>query len=138
MSIINEVFTVHTKGNADIIDLSPQIRNIVYSQQLQNAVVFVYAKGSTVSVTNIEFEPGLLVDLPEALDRIAPTYKGYHHDEMWHHGNGFSHVRASIIGNSLHIPLVDGVLQMGQWQQVVLVDFDTKPRSRTVNVQILS
>ena len=136
MTIINESFTVNTKGNTDIVDISPQIRNIVYSQELQNAIVFIYAKGSTVSITNIEFEPGLLVDFPEALQKIAPVEDNYHHDEMWHHGNGYSHVRASIVGNSTHIPLIDGVLQMGQWQQVVLVDFDNKPRSRTVNVQI--
>ncbi len=137
MAIINEEFTVTTKGNTDIIDITSKISNIVYNHQLQNAVVFVYAKGSTVSITNIEFEPGLLVDLPEALDKIAPNNANYHHDEMWHHGNGYSHVRASIIGNSLHLPLVDGVLQIGQWQQVVLIDFDSKPRSRQVNVQIL-
>ena len=82
MAIINEVFTVNTKGNTDVIDISPQIRNIVYNHQLQNAVVFVYAKGSTVSITNIEFEPGLLVDLPEALDNKAQINKSYNHDEM--------------------------------------------------------
>ena len=103
MTIINDSFTVNTKGNTDIIDITPQIRNIVYNYQLQSAVVFIYAKGSTVSVTNIEFEPGLLVDLPEALDNIAPVAKNYHHDEMWHDGNGYSHVRASIVGNSTHI-----------------------------------
>lgn len=137
MTIINNVFTVHTKGNTDIIDITPQIRNVVYSHELQNAVVFIYAQGSTVSITNIEFEPGLLVDLPEALDRIAPDDKQYHHDEMWHDGNGYAHVRAAIVGNSTHVPLIDGVLQLGQWQQVVLVDFDNKARARQVNVQII-
>ena len=137
MTIINEVFTIHTKGNTDIIDITPQIRNVVYSHELQNAVVFIYAQGSTVSVTNIEFEPGFLVDLPEALDRIAPDDKQYHHDEMWHDGNGYAHVRAALVGNSTHVPLIDGVLQLGQWQQVVLVDFDNKARARQVNVQII-
>ena len=115
MTIINDVFTVHTKGNTDIIDITPQIRNVVYNHVLQNAVVYVYAQGSTVSITNIEFE----------------------HDEMWHDGNGYAHVRASIVGNSTHIPLIDGVLQLGQWQQVVLIDFDNKARARKVNVQIV-
>ena len=137
MTIINDVFTVHTKGNTDIIDITPQIRNVVYNHVLQNAVVYVYAQGSTVSITNIEFEPGLLVDLPEALERIAPVNSNYHHDEMRHDGNGYAHVRASIIGNSTHIPLIDGVLQLGQWQQVVLIDFDNKARARKVNVQIV-
>ena len=137
MAIINESFTVHTKGNCDILDLTPQIRNVVYNHALQNAVVYVYAQGSTVSVTNMEFEPGLLVDLPEVMERIVPSQKDYHHDEMWHDGNGHSHLRASIIGNSTHIPLIDGVLQLGQWQQVILIDFDNKARARKINVQIL-
>jgi len=137
MALINETFTVHTKGNCDIIDLTPQIRNVVYSHELQNAIVYVYAQGSTVSVTNMEFEPGLLVDLPEVMEHIVPSNSYYHHDEMWHDGNGHSHLRASIIGNSTHVPLIDGVLQLGQWQQVILIDFDNKARARKVNVQIL-
>jgi secondary thiamine-phosphate synthase enzyme len=137
MTIINENFTVHTKGNTDIIDITPQIRNLVYNHSLQNAVIYIYAQGSTVSVTNIEFEPGLLVDFPEALDRIAPVNKEYHHDETWHDGNGYAHLRASIIGNHTMVPLVDGVLQLGQWQQIVLIDFDNKARSRKVWVQII-
>ena len=137
MTVINESFTVSTKGNTDIIDITPQIRNVVYSHELQNAVVFVYAQGSTVSITNIEYEPGLLVDLPEVLEKLAPSDADYHHDEMWHDGNGYAHVRASIIGNSTHVPLIDGVLQLGQWQQVILIDFDNKARARHVNVQII-
>ena len=137
MTIICEKFTVHTKGNTDIIDITNDVKNLVYRHSLQNAVVYVYVAGSTVSVTNIEFEPGLLVDLPEALDKIAPVEKPYHHDEMWHDGNGYAHVRASIVGNSTMVPLLEGALQLGQWQQIVLVDFDNKARTRTVHVQIL-
>ncbi len=137
MTIINEKFTVHTKGNTDIIDITNDVKNVVYRHSLQNAVVYVYVAGSTVSITNIEFEPGLLVDLPEALERIAPVDKDYHHDEMWHDGNGYAHVRASIVGNSTMVPLLEGALHLGQWQQIVLVDFDNKARTRTVYVQIL-
>ena len=137
MTIINDVFTIHTKGNTDIIDITPQIRNVVYTHQLQNAVVFIYAQGSTVSITNIEFEPGLLVDLPEALEKFAPTNAIYHHDEMWHDGNGYAHVRASIIRNSTQVPLIDGVLQLGQGQKVILSDFDKKALARQVNVKII-
>lgn len=136
MTIICEKFTVHTKGNTDIIDVTNDVKNLVYRHSLQNAVVYVYVAGSTVSITNIEFEPGLLVDLPEALDKIAPVDKAYHHDEMWHDGNGYSHIRASIVGNSTMVPLLEGALQLGQWQQIVLVDFDNKARTRTVHVQI--
>ena len=137
MTVINETFTVHTKGNTDIIDITPQIRNVVYNHTLHDAVVYVYAQGSTVSVTNMEYEPGLLVDLPEIMEKIVPSDRDYHHDEMWHDGNGYSHLRASIIGNSMHVPLIDGVLQLGQWQQIVLIDFDNKARARKVNVQIV-
>lgn len=136
MTIINEKFTVHTKGNTDIIDVTDNVKNLVYRHSLTNAIVNVYAAGSTVSITNIEFEPGLLVDLPEALDRIAPVNKEYHHDAMWHDGNGYAHVRASIVGNSTTVPLIEGALQLGQWQQIILIDFDNKARTRTVNVQI--
>ena len=137
MTIINEKFTVHTKGNTQIIDITRQVQNSVYLHNLQNAVVHVYVAGSTVSITNIEFEPGLLNDLPEALDRIAPSTLEYHHDETWHDGNGYAHVRASIVGNSTMVPLIDGALQLGQWQQIVLIDFDNKSRTRTVYVQIV-
>ncbi len=137
MTILCEKFTVHTKGNTDIIDITNDVKNLVYRHSLQNAVVYVYVAGSTVSITNIEFEPGLLVDLPEALNKIAPVNKNYHHDEMWHDGNGYAHVRASIVGNSTMVPLLQGALQLGQWQQIVLVDFDNKARTRTVHVQIL-
>ena len=113
MTLICDKFTVHTKGNTDIIDITNDVKNLVYRHSLQNAVVYVYVAGSTVSVTNIEFEPGLLVDLPEALDRIAPVDKPYHHDETWHDGNGYSHVRASIVGNSTMVPLLQGALQLG-------------------------
>ncbi len=137
MTVINGKFTVNTKGNTDIVDITRLVEHTVYSNSLQNAVVHVYVAGSTVSVTNIEFEPGLLVDLPEALEKIAPVEMEYHHDATWHDGNGYAHVRASIVGNSTMIPLIDGALQLGHWQQIVLVDFDNKPRTRTVYVQIV-
>ncbi len=137
MTVINEKFTVHTKGNTQIIDITRRVQNAVYLHNLQNAVVHVYVAGSTVSITNIEYEPGLLKDLPEALEKIAPSEAEYHHDETWHDGNGYAHVRASIVGNSTMIPLMDGALQLGQWQQIVLIDFDNKARTRTVYVQIV-
>lgn len=137
MTVINEKFTIHTKGNTQIIDITRLVQNAVYRHNLQNASVLVYVAGSTVSITNIEFEPGLLNDLPEALEKIAPMDSEYHHDETWHDGNGYAHVRASIVGNSTTIPLMEGALQLGQWQQIVLIDFDNKARTRTVYVQIL-
>lgn len=137
MTVILERFSVNTQGFTDIIDITQKVQNAVYRHSLQNAVVHVYVAGSTVSITNIEFEPGLLVDLPEALEKIAPISRDYHHDNTWHDGNGYAHVRASIIGNNTMIPLIDGALQLGQWQQIVLIDFDNKARTRTVFVQIV-
>ena len=137
MTVINEKFVINTQGHTDIIDVTKNVQNSVYRQSLQNASVLVYVAGSTVSITNIEFEPGVLVDLPEALEKIAPVHQDYHHDETWHDGNGYAHVRAAIVGNSTMIPLIDGALQLGQWQQIVLIDFDNKPRTRTIHVQIV-
>lgn len=137
MTVVNERFTVNTHGFTDIIDITQKVKHAVYKYSLQNAQVNVYVAGSTVSITNIEFEPGLLVDLPEAMEKIAPVEADYHHDDTWHDGNGYAHIRASIIGNSTMVPLIDGALQLGQWQQIVLIDFDNKSRTRTVYVQIL-
>lgn len=137
MTIIVEKFAIHTKGNSEIIDITRNVKNAVYRHNLEGAVVHVYVAGSTVSITNIEFEPGLLIDLPEALEKIAPVAAIYHHDETWHDGNGYAHVRASIVGNSTMVPLIEGALQLGQWQQIVLIDFDNKARTRTVYVQII-
>lgn len=137
MPVINDKFQIHTNGFTDIIDITKNVQNTVYMHSLKDACVMCYVSGSTASLTTIEFEPGLLVDLPEALERIAPQNIEYHHDETWHDGNGYAHVRASIMGNSLSIPLIDGALQLGTWQQVVLIDFDNKARTRTVYIQII-
>ncbi len=137
MTVITEKFNINTHGFTDIIDITQKVKNAVYKHTLHSAVVHVYVAGSTVSVTNIEFEPGLLVDLPEVLEKIAPSDGEYHHDNTWHDGNGYAHVRASIIGNGTTVPLIDGALQLGQWQQIVLIDFDNKARTRTVYVQIV-
>ena len=137
MTVINDKFTINTQGSTDIIDITQKVKHAVYSHSIKDAVVHVCVAGSTVSITNIEFEPGLLVDLPEALDKIAPVNVDYHHDATWHDGNGYAHVRASIVGNSTMVPLIDGALQLGQWQQIVLIDFDNKARTRTVYVQIV-
>lgn len=137
MAVINEKIVLHTKGNTDIIDITKQVKSAVYKHNLQSAVVHIYAAGSTVGITNIEYEPGLLKDLPEALEKFASVNSEYHHDETWHDGNGYAHVRASIVGNNTMVPLVDGALQLGQWQQIVLIDFDNKARTRNVWVQIV-
>ncbi len=137
MPVINEKFNLNTHGFTDIIDITKNVQNSVYRHSLQDASVLVYVSGSTVGITNIEFEPGILVDLTEALDKIAPMGVEYHHDSTWHDGNGYAHIRAALVGNSTMVPLIDGALQLGTWQQIVLIDFDNKPRNRTVYVQIV-
>jgi len=137
MGIENFKFTVNTHGFTDIIDITRQVQHHVLQSKQKNGMVHVFVPGSTVAVTTVEYEPGLLQDIPEALEKIAPTNKTYHHDEKWHDGNGYAHVRSAMLGGSLTIPLVNGDLTLGQWQQVVVIDFDNKPRSRSVVVQVL-
>ena len=137
MTIINEHFVINTNGNNDIIDITKQVQNCVYQHELKDALVCVSVQGSTSAITTIEYEKGLVQDLKEALERIAPTVMEYHHDEIWHDGNGYAHVRAALVGSSINIALKDGLLNLGTWQQVVLLDFDNKQRSRNITVQIL-
>ena len=137
MGIRNGKFQVNTKGNTDIVDITERVKNEVYKHSLKDGLVHIYVAGSTASITAIEYEPGLLVDFPQAMEKIAPEGNFYHHDETWHDGNGHAHVRAAMIGNSFSVPLVDGALQLGTWQQIVLVDFDNKPRVRNITVQII-
>lgn len=137
MPIINEHFMIKTRGNNDIINITKHVQNCVYQHELKDALVCVSIQGSTSAVTTIEYEQGLVQDLKEALDIIAPSGKEYHHDEIWHDGNGYAHVRAALVGSSVNIALVDGLLNLGTWQQVVLLDFDNKERSRNITVQIV-
>ena len=137
MTIINEHFFINTNGNNDIINITKHVQNCVYQHALKDALVCVSVQGSTSAVTTIEYESGLVQDLQEALERIAPTGKEYHHDEIWHDGNGYAHVRAALVGSSVNIALKEGLLNLGTWQQVVLIDFDNKERSRNITVQIV-
>ena len=137
MTIINEHFVINTNGNNDIIDITKHVQNCVYQHELKNALVCVSVQGSTSAITTIEYEKGLVQDLKEALERIAPTGMEYHHDEIWHDGNGYAHVRAALVGSSVNIALKDGLLNLVTWLQVLLLDFDNKQRSRNITVQIL-
>ncbi len=137
MTVINEKINLHSKGYTDIINITEEVAEIVAKHKVENAQVLVYVPGSTASITTIEYEPGLLKDLPEAFDKFAPMSHSYHHDETWHDGNGYAHVRASMIGNSESFPVINKELYLGTWQQIVLIDFDNKPRTRSVIVQIV-
>ena len=129
--------SLHTKGFSDIIDITPQVISIANKSSITDGLVTVFCPGSTGSITTIEYEPGVLQDLKNALERIAPSDIPYKHDERWGDGNGFSHVRAALMKPSLTIPVVNGKLTLGTWQQIVFIDFDNRERHRDVVVQII-
>jgi secondary thiamine-phosphate synthase enzyme len=137
MKVHTERFTVSSRGDSDVIDITPHVAACLERRGVTSGLVTVFVTGSTASVTTTEYEPGLRRDIPEALDHIAPRVHRYHHDDTWHDGNGHSHVRAAFIGPSLSLPVVDGELTLGTWQQVVLIDHDTRPREREIVVQII-
>jgi len=126
-----------TQGEGDIRDITQQVQKIVQGSGIKNGLVCIFNSGSTGAVTTLEYEPGLLVDVPNALERLAPKDATYQHELRWHDGNGHSHVRASIIGPSLTVPLENGTLLLGTWQQIVFVELDVPHRSRNLVVQIV-
>ncbi len=134
MSIKIEKFTISTKGFDDIIDISSKVQGIVSGFDIVNGIVNVFVVASTASVITLEYEPGLVVDLPEVLNNIVPVNRVYEHDKKWHDGNGYSHLRATLLGNSISVPVCEGKLELGNWQQIVLIDFDNKPRIREIVV----
>lgn len=137
MKVLSDTIQLHSEGEGDIIDLTTQLSNIVKDSEIKNGTVTIFVSGSTAAVTTIEYEPGLVHDFPEMLSRIAPRDIEYEHDNTWHDGNGHSHVQSSLIGPSITIPIVQGKLTLGTWQQVVLLEMDTRPRTRTVILQIM-
>lgn len=137
MAVRTSSIEKQTAGFNDIQDITADISALVENSGLSDGVVTVFVAGSTGGVTTIEFEPGLVKDLPEAFEKIAPMEKGYHHDATWGDGNGFSHVRAALVGPSLAVPFSGGALTLGTWQQIVLLDFDNKARRRRIVIQIM-
>lgn len=137
MAIISRSIQIKSKGENDIIDITNQTASEVKESRLQDGIVTVFVPGSTAAVTTIEYEPGLKKDFPCMLSRIAPREVQYEHNKTWHDGNGHSHVRASLIGPSLTIPFKDGNLMIGTWQQIVLLEMDTRDRERNVVLQII-
>jgi secondary thiamine-phosphate synthase enzyme len=137
MKVLSDTIQLHSEGEGDIIDLTTQLSNIVKDSEIKNGTVTIFVSGSTAAVTTIEYEQGLVHDFPEMLSRIAPRDIGYEHDNTWHDGNGHSHVRSSLIGPSITIPIIQGKLTLGTWQQVVLLEMDTRSRTRTVILQIM-
>jgi secondary thiamine-phosphate synthase enzyme len=137
LRIHSEDIAVSTRGETEIIDLTAAVEKAVRSAAVAEGHVLVFSPGSTVGITTVEYEPGLVRDLQEAFERLAPRRAAYHHEETWHDGNGYAHVRASLLGQSRVFPVRDGKLFRGAWQQVVFIDFDNRPRKRTVTVQVV-
>ena len=136
MAILNNHIFVQTTGRTDIVNLTPQVEREVKESSVQNGTVTLFIPGSTASLTTIEYERGAVNDLKKAIERMVPEDIYYDHNERWGDGNGYSHVRAAMIGPSLHIPISGGKMTLGTWQQVVLLDFDNRPRERRIVVQI--
>jgi secondary thiamine-phosphate synthase enzyme len=137
MTVITGTIERRTAGFNDIQDITGDVADLVRESGIGAGIATVFVAGSTGGVTTVEYEPGLIKDLPEALEKIAPQGKTYHHDATWGNGNGFSHVRAAMVGPSLTVPFRDGELTLGTWQQIALLDFDNKARKRKVIVQIM-
>jgi secondary thiamine-phosphate synthase enzyme len=131
-------FEVSSEGEGEVLDITRHVREAVAGSGLSDGVATIFVVGSTAAITTMEFEPGLVKDFPAMLERAAPR-KGveYDHQRRWHDGNGHSHVKASLVGSSLSVPFVKGDLALGEWQQIVLVEFDVRPRTRKVVVQLI-
>lgn len=137
MKIITEHHSVKTKGNCDIIDITENVRNNLLTHKLKQGNATVFVVGSTASISTIEYEPGLKKDLPEILEKFIPSGQKYHHNDTWGDHNGHSHLRSTLFGCSQTIPFTNGELLLGTWQQIILIDFDERPRTRKFVVQLI-
>ena len=137
MKVVTRSFEVDTRHEDEVIDVTELVGEAVASSKLSSGVATAFVIGSTAALTTIEHEPGLVKDFPAMLGRVAPRGIAYEHEKRWHDGNGHSHVKASLVGPSLSVPFVDGHLALGRWQQIVLAEFDVRPRSRKILVQVI-
>jgi secondary thiamine-phosphate synthase enzyme len=129
---------LRTQGNDHILDITEEVQELVAETGVGTGQVVLMVQGSTGAITTMEFEPGLVShDMAAAMERIAPRDERYLHEETWHDDNGHSHVRASTVGPALALPVLDGAVPLGTWQQIVLMDFDTRPRRRTVHLSVI-
>jgi secondary thiamine-phosphate synthase enzyme len=135
--VFSETVSLKTKGLTDIIDITQKVIPVIERSGIGDGLVTVFCPGSTGAVTTIEYESGVVKDLQRAIEKLVPSNIHYEHDTRWGDGNGFSHVRAALMKPSLIIPLVQGSLTLGTWQQIVFIDFDNRPRTRNLVVQII-
>jgi len=137
MPVQTQSISLNTKGNADMQDITGQVGAVVLKSGLRSGIVTVFCPSSTSALTTIEYESGCLSDLRRLFDEILPTGRDYAHNARWGDGNGHSHARAALLGASLTVPFVDSRLTLGTWQQIIYVDFDNRPRSRELVVQVM-
>ena len=137
MPVITKNFTIETQGHSHILDITPQVKSHILDRSLSSGIVVVFIPGSTAGINSIEYESGVIHDLAAAIERLAPESIHYNHDARWGDGNGYAHVRAALIGSSFTIPFQNRKLLLGTWQQIVLIDFDNRPRTRQVILQLI-
>lgn len=137
MKVISKYILLKSKGNCDIIDITPQVDKALSETDMEDGTVTVFVQGSTAGLTTVEYESGLIKDLKDLFERIAPSNVSYAHDSTWGDGNGHAHIRASALGASLTVPFIKGELTLGTWQQIVFIDFDNRPRSRKLIAQFI-
>ena len=137
MTVVTKDITLQSRGNCDIIDITSEVAKRVEKSGTDNGIVILFVVGSTAGLTTIEYEPNLVSDFKDMWDRLIPQGIPYEHDKTWGDGNGHSHVRASTLGASLTVPFMKKRLALGTWQQIIFVDFDNRPRSRKIAIQIL-
>lgn len=136
--IRTEIIEIKTSGEGDIVNISGRVQEVLAKSGENDGFAVLFVQSTTSSLTVMEFEDGLLTDIPRSLEAVAPNAGHYEHDKAWHDGNGHSHVRSAIIGVSLTVPFTEGELMLGTWQQIVLCEFDVRPRSRKIVVQLVS
>lgn len=137
MKIETHSFTITTKGFNDIKDITDEIEGIIFKNSFTEGNALIFVSGSTAGITTIEHEPGLLKDYPQLMENLIPSKKSYNHDNTWHDGNGYAHLRSALQGTSLTVPFKDKKLLLGTWQQIILIDFDNRPRTRNIIVQLI-
>ncbi len=137
MKVISDSLSFSTGGFSEMKDLTGDVSKKLAENKLKNGIVNLFVPGSTGGLTTIEYESGLVQDFSELMEKIIPSNVTYHHDARWGDGNGFSHVRSSLLGPSLTVPFSDGMLSLGTWQQIVFLDFDNRSRSRTILLQFI-
>lgn len=137
MKILTEKLSVDTKGNCDIVNITDNVQAFISKQNMREGNVTVFAVGSTASISTVEYEPGLRKDIPQILDKLIPSKQKYFHNDTWGDNNGHAHIRSTLFGCSQTIPFIKGELLLGTWQQIILLDFDERPRVRKVIMQII-